>query len=68
MASPHVAGAAARYLQTHPGATPAAVASGLSADASVGKISGTGRTCTLLFLLCRPATGNNKLVYVAPTG
>jgi subtilisin family serine protease len=68
MASPHVAGAAARYLQTHPGATPAAVASGLSADASVGKISGTGRTCSLFFLLCRPATGNNKLVYVAPTG
>jgi subtilisin family serine protease len=67
MASPHVAGAAARYLQTHPGATPAAVASGLAADASVGKISGTARTCTLLVVLCRPATANNKLAYVAPT-
>jgi subtilisin family serine protease len=68
MASPHVAGAAARYLQTHPGASPAAVASGLAADASVGKITGTARTCTLFVVLCRPATANNKLVYVAPTG
>lgn len=67
MASPHLAGAAARYLQTHPGSSPAAVASGLAADASVGKISGTARTCTLFVVLCRPATANNKLVYAAPT-
>lgn len=67
MSTPHVAGAAARYLQTHPGSSPAAVASGLSADASTGKITGTGRTCTALILLCRPATPNNKLLYVAPT-
>jgi subtilisin family serine protease len=66
MATPHVAGAAARYLQAHPGSSPAAVASGLSADASTGKISGTGRTCTALILLCRPATPNNKLLYLAP--
>lgn len=67
MASPHVAGAAARYLQAHPGSSPAGVASGLTADASTGKVSGTGRTCTALFLLCRPATPANKLLYVAPS-
>jgi subtilisin family serine protease len=39
MATPHVAGAAALYLQTNPGATPAAVASALTTAASPNKIT-----------------------------
>ncbi|MEQ1788485.1 MAG: S8 family peptidase [Acidimicrobiales bacterium] len=71
MASPHVAGAAARYLQGHTTATPAAVAGALTGGvnnpfgATTGKITGTGRTCTLLILGCRPATANNRLLHVA---
>ncbi|MCU1499809.1 MAG: Aqualysin 1 [Acidimicrobiales bacterium] len=34
MASPHVAGAAARYLEAHPSATPAAVEAALKADST----------------------------------
>ncbi|MGQ0431961.1 MAG: S8 family peptidase [Microthrixaceae bacterium] len=66
MATPHVAGAAARYLQANPGSSPAAVASGLGAAASTGKVSGTARSCTLLVVLCRPATAANRLLYLAP--
>ena len=66
MSTPHVAGAAARYLQAHPGASPSTVASGLAAAASTGKVTGTGRTCAVLVLLCRPATAANRLVYLAP--
>jgi len=40
MASPHVAGVAARYLQANPGAAPAAVHSAIVNNASVNKISG----------------------------
>jgi subtilisin family serine protease len=39
MASPHVAGAAAIWLQTHPSAVPAAVDSALVADATLGVIA-----------------------------
>jgi subtilisin family serine protease len=67
MASPHVAGAAARYLQANPGANPAAVAAALNSGATAAKITGTARKCTLLFLGCRPATANNRLLYLAPT-
>ncbi|HXA70389.1 MAG TPA: S8 family serine peptidase, partial [Stellaceae bacterium] len=34
-AAPHVAGVAARFLQTHPAATPAAVLAAIHADADV---------------------------------
>jgi subtilisin family serine protease len=51
MASPHVAGVAALYLQSNPGATPAGVASALIAGATTGKVTsaGTGSPNRLLF-------------------
>lgn len=42
MASPHVAGAAALYLQTSPLATPAQVAQAVLAQATQGKVTGAG--------------------------
>ena len=53
MATPHVAGAAALYLQANPGATPAAVASALAAGATQGKVTnpGTGSPNRLLYTL-----------------
>lgn len=67
MAAPHVAGAAARHLQADPGATPAQVEAALNSAATAGKVSGTARSCRLLFLLCRPATPNNRLLHVSPS-
>lgn len=51
MAAPHVAGAAALYLQGNPTATPATVASALTANASLNKVTsaGTGSPNRLLF-------------------
>jgi subtilisin family serine protease len=51
MATPHVSGAAALYLQSHPAAEPATVASALIAAASVDKIqnAGTNSANRLLF-------------------
>ncbi|GAA2667733.1 MULTISPECIES: S8 family peptidase [Actinosynnema] len=55
MASPHVAGAAARYLSTAPTATPAQVATYLINQATTGKVTS-------------PGTGSpNRLLYLAPT-
>ncbi|WP_086799540.1 S8 family peptidase [Streptomyces caniscabiei] len=50
MATPHVAGAAAVYLAGHPSATPAQVASALTAGAVTGKVTspGTGSPNRLL--------------------
>jgi serine protease len=42
MAAPHVAGAAAQYLQANPGSSPAAVSSGLTANATTGKVTSAG--------------------------
>jgi subtilisin family serine protease len=42
MATPHVTGAAALYLQNHPNATPATVAFELIANASLDKVSNAG--------------------------
>ena len=52
MASPHVAGAAALYLDANPGASPAAVTSALTGDATTGKVTsaGTGSVNRLLFV------------------
>ena len=51
MASPHVAGTVARYLQVNPTATPAAVQSALVTNATLGKVTnpGTGSPNTLLY-------------------
>lgn len=56
MASPHVAGAAAVYLQGNPSASPATVASYLIGQATTGKVTS-------------PGTGSpNRLLYIAPPG
>ena len=39
MAAPHVAGAVARYLSTHPSSTPAQAAAAVLAQATVGRVS-----------------------------
>jgi subtilisin family serine protease len=65
MASPHVAAAAALYLATNPGASPAAVSTAILGATTKDQISGTDRTCTLL-ILCQPATPNNDLLYTGP--
>ncbi|WP_296696937.1 S8 family serine peptidase [Thiocapsa sp. UBA6158] len=51
MAAPHVAGAAALYLHTDPGASPAEVASALNTNATAGKVANpaTGSPNRLLF-------------------
>ncbi|RKT44448.1 peptidase inhibitor I9 [Thiocapsa rosea] len=51
MAAPHVAGAAAHYLQTDPGATPATVATRLLENATAGRVGdpGSGSANRLLF-------------------
>ena len=56
MAAPHVAGAAARYLSTHPSAAPAEVAAAILDQATGGVLSsaGAGTPNRLLYL---PATG-----------
>ena len=43
MATPHVAGVAALYLQSNPGASPAAVASALVANATANVVGNAGR-------------------------
>ncbi len=54
MATPHVAGVAAAYLEANPGATPAVVGAAIVASATTGKVSGAG-------------TGSpNRLLYVEP--
>ncbi|NUT52183.1 MAG: S8 family peptidase [Saccharothrix sp.] len=55
MATPHVAGAAARYLSSNPSATPAQVASYLIAQSTPSKVTS-------------PGSGSpNRLLYLAPT-
>jgi len=51
MASPHVAGAVALYLQGHPGASPAVVRDALVANGSSAVLNaGAGTTTKLLFI------------------
>jgi subtilisin family serine protease len=56
MAAPHVAGAAARYLQTNPGASPAQVQNALITAATVGEIiePGPGSPNRLLYTVLQP--------------
>ena len=56
MASPHVAGVAALYLETNPGASPATVAQSILGSATLNKLTGVG-------------TGSpNRLLYSFVTG
>ena len=57
MASPHAAGAAAKVLQSTPGASPDAVATTLKNAATRDRISGTAGSCWL-WIFCTPATPN----------
>ena len=69
MASPHVAGAAARVLDKQPGRV-AGHGGGQHAQRAArppNKITGTARKCTMLFIGCRPATANNRLLFLDPT-
>ncbi len=50
MASPHVAGAAALYLQGTPGASPATVTSALTGNATTGKVTSAGSGSVNLLL------------------
>ena len=56
MASPHVAGVAALYLQTNPGATPATVTYALESMMTYGVISNVGSGSPNHLLYSRPAT------------
>jgi subtilisin family serine protease len=57
MATPHVAGAAALYLETHPSASPATVAAYLVATATQGRIPDPGAgSPNLLLFTGNPAT------------
>jgi subtilisin family serine protease len=63
MASPHVAGAAALYLQGNPGASPATVTSAILGNATTGKITGVnGSPNRLLY------TGSGGTPPPPPTG
>ena len=68
MASPHVAGAAALYLQGAPTASPATVTSAILTSATAGKVTdaGTGSPNLLLYTLDFVATGGTP-PNVAPT-
>ena len=74
MASPHVAGAAALYLQGNPNATPAAVASALAGGASSGKVTNPGTGSPNLLLNVSFIGGGSpnqapvaKFTYACPT-
>ncbi len=54
MATPHVAGVIARYLQNNTSATPAQVASALTSGATAGKVTSAG------------SGSPNRLLYLAP--
>lgn len=62
MATPHVVGAAALYLDAYPGASPASVHSAIVGTSTKGKVTGTEKTCLLLF--CSAGTPNNGLLFV----
>ncbi len=56
MATPHVAGAAALYLQTHTSATPAIVSAALTSNATSGVLTSIGKGSPNLLLYTGPAT------------
>ncbi|MDC0714689.1 S8 family serine peptidase [Stigmatella sp. ncwal1] len=56
MASPHVAGAAALYLESNPGAIPSAVTSALLGNASANKVANPGAGSPNLLLYSRSSS------------
>ena len=54
MASPHVAGVAARYLEANPGATPASVATALTQSATANVVTGAGSLSANLLVWADP--------------
>lgn len=67
MASPHVAGVAARYLATDPSATPASVAAALQSSATAGVITSSGTASPNLLLWADPGAVAPPTVPDAPT-
>ena len=57
MATPHVAGAAALYLESHPSATPAQVASAITGNATTRALNGLGRGSPDLLLYTAAFSG-----------
>lgn len=70
MASPHVAGAAALYLETAPSATPAQVASQIVANTTYGKVTdpGSGSPNRLLFSLKQLTAAITGPTYIGTAG
>ncbi|GLZ41624.1 S8 family peptidase [Actinokineospora sp. NBRC 105648] len=66
MATPHVAGAVARYLQAHPSDTPAAVATALFAQATQGKVTNPGAGSPNRLLFTGESSGTTPTVVTAP--
>ena len=67
MASPHTAGAAALYLEAHPGAPPAEVAQAMLAGATIGVLTGVG-TGSPNLLLFTGAAGTSQPPACQPKG
>jgi subtilisin family serine protease len=63
MAAPHVAGAAALYLQGSPSATPAQVGTALLANAGSNKVSGPGTSSPNLLLSTVAFTSETGVLY-----
>jgi subtilisin family serine protease len=63
MASPHVAGAAALYLEGSPSATPAQVGAALLGYAGSGKVSSPGTNSPNLLLSTVPLTAEQGVLY-----
>ena len=61
MASPHVAGAAALYLQSNPGASPATVAAAIVINSPDNKVTNAGSGSTTRLLYSNPPPSCGKL-------
>jgi hypothetical protein len=68
MATPHVVGVAALYLQAHPTATPATVASWITSEATAGGLSNIGTGSPNLLLYSGDASAGNFPVWAATAG
>lgn len=68
MASPHVAGVAALYLQIHPSATPATVASTISASSTANVVINPGTSSPNKLLYSNMGTATFVPTLVSPAG